>query len=241
MNVLYLAWQDPRSRDWFPIGRLRRINGSYEFAYTQGAQMAALAKPLEAFPDWETVYEAEELFPLFANRVPTSSRPDYAEITRWLDLTPGEADPMVFLASSGGERATDTLEVFARPEPGADGRYLIRFFAHGLRHLPPSSQECVAKLKPDDPLVLMHDFQNEHDPNALLLRTKDKHAVGYCPRYLASDILRLLRENPELPVVSVKRVNDASSPLQWRLLCSLTAEWPADWEPFSGEEFQPIP
>ena len=68
----------------------------------------------------------------------------------------------------------------------------------------------------------------------------DNHTVGYCHRYLASDILRLLRENPELPVVRVKQVNAPPSPLQWRLLCSLTADWPADWEPFSGDEFQPI-
>ena len=37
MKILYLAWQDPQSRQWFPVGKLSVEGGIYRFVYTKGA------------------------------------------------------------------------------------------------------------------------------------------------------------------------------------------------------------
>ena len=68
-----------------------------------------------SFPDFETEYRSVALFPLFANRVMPHSRPDYPDYVKWLQLESRQKDPMAFLANSGGQRATDTLEVISTP------------------------------------------------------------------------------------------------------------------------------
>lgn len=74
----------------------------------------------------------------------------------------------------------------------------------------------------------------EQEPN-------DIHSVGFCPRYLLEDILDLLTQNPRSAQVAVERISPPPAPLQFRLLCSLTLRWPAGFQPFSGNAYQPIP
>lgn len=127
MKTLFLAWQDarpdggarPGSRAWFPIGRLESEPGQgwFRFLYTKGvleAQAKAGFQPLDAFPQFEKVYESGELFPLFQNRLISPKREDYAEYLERLALSPEERDPFAILAVSGGGRQTDNLEVFPK-------------------------------------------------------------------------------------------------------------------------------
>ncbi|WP_121971239.1 hypothetical protein [Leptolyngbya sp. BC1307] len=70
--MLFLAWQNPISRRWFPIGRLTFDGHLYRFGYIQGvvtAQQEGDFESLWAFPELNTVYESYELFPLFSNRL----------------------------------------------------------------------------------------------------------------------------------------------------------------------------
>ncbi len=124
MKSLYLAWRQP-DRRWWPVGHLTRHGSDYVFAYTRGAISAEEAgfRPLLTFPDRDEVYVSKDLFPLFTNRLPPKSRPDYQNFVEWLDVGPGEADPMVLLARSGGRRETDMFEVFPGPERSPEGRY----------------------------------------------------------------------------------------------------------------------
>jgi len=249
VSTLFLAWQDPTSRNWFPIGRLTFEHGVYQFAYTHGARIAQEQvgfQLLRSFPSLNEVYESDELFPLFANRFPSRSRVDYEQFVEWLNMPLDRDDPVALLARSGGRRATDTFEVFPRPERTGDGVYHIHFFAHGLRHLSEHSIERVGRLRVGEPLLLLYDFQNPHDPNALMLRTNgedttDTHIVGYCPRYLVRDFLRLIVDGPSSVAVEVERLNLPPAPLAHRLLCNMTARWPADFEAFDANNgYQPI-
>ncbi len=134
MNTLYLAWWQPDHR-WWPVGRLSREGSDYVFTYTQGARSAEEAgfRPLSSFPDFDQVYVSTQLFPMFQNRLPPQSRPDYEDFIEWLDLERGEADPLVMLARSGGQRETDMFEVFPIPERSAEGRYRSTFLdVHAL-------------------------------------------------------------------------------------------------------------
>jgi HIRAN domain len=243
MKTLFLAWQDPNSRLWFPIGRLTFESGKFTFIYTKGARQAeqeSAFQPLYSFPDFDKFYQSKALFPLFANRVMQPSRPDYNDYLKYLNISQHPDDPIAILSRSGGRKATDHFEVFPCPEPDENGLYHIHFFLHGLRHRQPIAIERVNGLKPLEQLYIMHDVQNSYDSLALALRTKEDHLIGYCPRYLAQDIHELLKQDPKLIIVHVERVNLAPAPIQLRLLCSITAQWPSDFQPFSNDEYQPL-
>jgi len=88
----------------------------------------------------EQVYESNDLFPLFKNRLLKESRPDYEAYLRWSGFdTDNPPAPIVVLGVTEGIRQTDAIEVFPCPVPGADGCYLSRFFYTafaGCRQLP---------------------------------------------------------------------------------------------------------
>jgi hypothetical protein len=248
MKKLFLAWQVPVSRRWFTIGRLTSDGRVYRFGYTRGAEEArreADFKPLIAFPDLSVEYESEELFPLFSNRLLSRSRPEYSDFVKWLNVPEHENDPMGLLARSGGQRVTDTLEVFPCPEPSDNGEFVSHFFLRGLSHMPPASADRAGDLQGGEELLLAHDFQNPRDPRALLLRTAEKRPrdvflLGYCPRYLLDDTNQLLKCNQNLVRVTVERVNPPPAPIQLRVMCRLVMRWADGHEPFSGSEYQPL-
>lgn len=248
MKKLFLAWQDAISRRWFTIGRLTFDGETYRFVYTQGVHQAQLEtdfQPLLAFPDLNVEYEAGKLFPLFSNRLLPRSRSDYADFVEWLSVPEHEDEPMALLARSGGQRVTDTLEVFPCPEPDAVGQYHVHFFAHGLSHMAEASRERATRATPGEPLLIVHDFQNPREPQALMMRTAettpgDMHLMGYCPRYLLEDALKLLEKNQNLAHITVERVNPPPAPVQFRLLCRMTMSWSDNFQPFSGEAYQPL-
>ncbi|BAY81045.1 hypothetical protein NIES267_05100 [Calothrix parasitica NIES-267] len=243
MKTLFLAWQDSNTRKWFPIGRLTYNGEDYQFSYVKGAieaQAECSFNGLYSFPDFNKVYSSKIIFPLFFNRIMRRSRPDYKNYIERLNIDENEDEPINILARSGGRKATDTLEMFPCPILGENGLYEIKFFARGLRYLPSSSIERILKFEVDESLYLSHELQNYFDSKALILCTKDRHIVGYCPRYLNNDFFELIQENPIGIKVKVERVNLAPTPLQQRLLCNLTAEWKSGFSPFSGDEYQPI-
>jgi len=248
VKTLFLAWQDPTTRRWLPIGRLTYDESTYRFVYTRGAKVAVHEcgfRLLEEFSALTEAYESDELFPLFSNRLPSRSRSDYGQFVEWLNVPKDSDDPIALLSKSGGRRMTDFFEVFPHPEPDPEGRYHIHFFAHGLRHLPAESLERINQLRTGEPLLLVHDFQNPYDHLALMLRTndafdRDLYIVGYCPRYLVSDVFEILEGCQGLPEVEVERVNLSPAPTQLRLLCSMTGSWPGEFRPCAGEMYQPL-
>ncbi len=241
-RTLYVAWKDPDSRRWFPIGRLDAGAERYRFCYLRGAEQASTSgfRGLMAFPDLKEAYESGELFPVFQNRLLSKSRPDYPEHLDRLDIPLEQDDPIVILGRNGGRRVTDMLELFPLPARDPVGAYRVHFFAHGLRHLPPDSADTVRELQPDAQLLLCRDVQNRVDPDAILLRTAPGYLVGWTPRYLNRDLLDILDRCASDPTVTVVRVNRHPAPLGQRLLCCLVACWPEGFEPFNGDEYQPL-
>jgi hypothetical protein len=242
MNTLYLAWRQPDLR-WWPVGRLSRDGSEFVFTYTRGALSAASAgfRPLPSFPDFREAYVSSELFPLFANRLPPRTRPDYGDFVHWLDLGPGEADPMILLARSGGRRETDMFEVFPVPQRNAAGRYESAFFIHGLRHRGPAAEEEARSLRPGDPVMLEHEPENPVDPHAVRVLTivRGTH-LGFVPRYLCEDVHALRAARREDLQAQVRRVNPPPTPAQFRVLCSLEAPWPVGFEPLASPDFEPL-
>jgi hypothetical protein len=246
MNSLFLAWQaqDP-SRAWFPIGRLNADGARkhYVFQYTKGAQRAekeAGFHLLPAFPDLMAKYEASELFPLFKNRVLDPSRRDFDAYLRSLDLDPQNPDPIQILAISGGERQTDSFEVFPKIEKGENNTFSCRFFLHGLRHVSPSGQERGLKLQSLERLQVSLELNNPATGTAIQLTTDDYQFLGWAPRYLVEDILAAIKQSPKI-AAQVVRVNEVGVPINRRILVELSGSLPDNFEPMSGPDFQVIP
>ena len=244
-RTVFLAWQDPQKRLWYPIGRLTSDGRTFRFVYTQGASLARAANrfvPLAAFPDLHRTYEADRLFPLFANRLLPASRPEFAQFLRWLNIGDALPAPLALLARSGGARETDNLEVFPCPEPAVDNTYEMAFFVRGLRHMAPVATERASRLEVGERLRVMLDLENDFDHDAMALRTADVEGpllLGYLPRYLSGELVRLMVATHKTPEVTVSQVN-LDAPLQFRVLCQLRIDWGADFQPFTSEEYQPL-
>jgi hypothetical protein len=247
LQALYVTWQEPTSREYFPVGRLvsglRPDQPNYEFSYLRGVAKAQVAgfQPFPSFDDLNRVYRADDLFPMFENRVMSSGRADYRQYVASLALDPDNDNAMTILTRSGGGRTTDSVEMFEMPRFNAEGNpYRTHFLAHGLGYLHPSSLQRISELQPGDRLKLMCDCQNDADHWALALRSADRVIVGYMPRYLVGDAVSLLN-GCEIVHCYVAQVNPPSAPLQQRLLCRLEACWPSNFQPFASDTYQPIP
>jgi hypothetical protein len=243
LNSLFVAWQDPDSQAWFPVGKLSRVEGLYHFCYLQGAVIAQreASFPLVwSFPDLYRRYSSIELYPLFTNRLLRRSRPEYQDFLQWLNLPQSQNDPIAILARSGGHRQTDTFEVFPYAERNSQGYYHIPFFAHGLRDFPKPVLQYLYQLQPQTPLQIIHDAQNQFEACALMLQTKDRQTIGFCPQYINQNFFELIKRFPQKVQVTLEKVNLPPAPLQFRLLCSLTAPWEEDFQPFTSNLYQPL-
>jgi len=247
MRTFFLAWQDKGlTRAWYPIGRLDADvkKNSFQFRYTQGAEMAhkkAGLEPLDAFPDFHKIYKSTDLFPLFRNRILGEGRADFQEYLKQLDLSPGHADPLEILALTGGERQTDNLEVFPKIERSKNGGFNCRFFLHGWRHVNEPAQRKLIELKGGEHLRVAVELNNPATVLALQLQTPDDyHMIGWAPRYLVKDLFQAICEAPNDLTATVVKVNLSPAPAKQRVLIEIKGRWMEDYEPMSTEEFQPL-
>ena len=154
---LFIAWRAGGAAQgrWGPVGRLRRVAHGYRFVYTRGARALEGFCPFPDMPRLDAVYESEDLFPLFANRLLARSRPEYEAYLTWSGFDPQDPpDPIALLGVTEGMRQTDSLELFPLPQPDADGCYSTRFFLHGLRWMPEVAQARATRLESGEPLGL---------------------------------------------------------------------------------------
>ena len=246
MRKLYIAWQDPLKRRWYPVGRLTFEDGVYRFNYTKGALQADKTKrfiPFARMQNLNVSYESEELFPLFANRLLSEKRPEYEDYAKWLKLEQDSLGnkQLAMLAITGGMRRTDSLEILPCPLPTNDCKYEVLFFVHGLSHVDKNNIKRVNNFKKGDKLYIMFDVQNKFDETAIILRTDDPVAVvGYCPRYLTKDFHKIIKKcGASIPNIMIEQVN-LDAPLQLRLLCKFSAPWPNSFQPCSDDSFEPL-
>ena len=253
MKSLYLAWQAPEngtnSKAWYPIGRLDAESVGNEivscrYRYTGGAitaQKAVGFEPLVSFPRFEEDYTSEKLFPLFQNRLLSPKRADYPEFISWLDMNPEEADPISILSVSGGLRVTDNLHTIPKVEQTADGSFKLRFFVHGLRHLPEHSQQRARTLQAGDKLRVMVEVNNPATRLAVCLLTdNDEYTmVGWAPRYLVTDLIKCIPEAPKIKATVVK-VNNAHAPINQSVLVEYSGQAPESHHLMDSPDFSPL-
>lgn len=241
MRTLFLAWQAPTDRAWFPVGRLDADTerSLYRFCYTQGVIGAKKLgfHPIASFPTLGESYQSSELFPMFKNRILGSQRRDFAGYLASLGLdTP---DPIEILAVSGGERQTDSFEVFPKIEKEADGSFCCRFFLHGLSHMSELAQARAQHLMPGEPLGVSLELNNPKYGLAIQLTSQDYEFIGWTPRYLVTDILKSITKAHDISAAIIK-VNTDGVPLNRRVLVEMKGMLPVDYEPMTDNIFLPL-
>jgi hypothetical protein len=244
-QILFVSWFSPESGFIYPVARLRKFCASsrYEFVYIQGASEAEAHgfEPFLDFPDINNAYNSDSLFPMFANRLMPSGRPDYDDFIRRLGLDGSAIDPFAVLARSGGRRATDRLELFGFPEqdPSA-GELLYRFWARGINHVA-HAEERIDFVQQGEKLLCALDCQNPTDPHAVVLRVeRPRHQImGFLPFYLCDEVQQLRTLKAPFQVM-VEKVNLEPAPRHQRLLCLLRAKVDEEFRPFSLDRFIPV-
>ena len=247
MNVLYLAWQNRRSRQWFPVGRLvhhvHHEQDEYEFAYIRGVRPARdmnMFMLIPGFSDIERRYKSPVLFPTFRYRVMNLKRPDRDEYLQHLGIDSNDWDEIAELSVSGGLSHLDGFELFPPIEPDADGRFETQFILHGLRHTNPDSIRRADSLGVGESLELSFEVSNPATMHAINVKTTDHYILGWLPRYLIDG---LHKDNAWMITeveATVARVN-LSAPLSHRLLVSFKGKLPEQFSPMRDlDQYQPI-
>ncbi|WP_157833202.1 HIRAN domain-containing protein [Oceanospirillum maris] len=223
------------------MAKLTNADGTYQLGYTKGINSSPRFKPFARMQDTRKIYYSEDIFPFFKNRILPKNRPEFKKILRWLDLENQEFDPLVYLAISGGARITDSYMVVPLPEK-ENGKYKLKFLINGIRYIEEKVKKRIEKINKKQKLKYKIDESNIHDENAISLHIDDESnsKIGFCPRYLASDIKKLITlENDENAEFYIERVN-LDAPYQYKILCSFSIKWPANFTPFVSEEYLPI-
>jgi len=242
--VLFVSWRSPQTRSVHSVGRLiyRDDLGLYEFVYIHRALEAGRegVLPFLEFPEIGGLYLSQELFPLFANRVLPTNRPDFGEYTGALGLSADTANPMLILARTGGRRETDQIEMFPLPLPDKDtGAYVTHCLLRGVRYMQPAVEGRISRLQHNEPLFLLWDMQNDVDPAAIAVRTQDFAFLGYLPAYLNRDLWQLRNSCPSCRVI-VERVNLPPAAVHHRLLCRIEGSWPPGFIPIARDDYRPL-
>ena len=230
---LAVTWQHPRTRRYHPVGLLEQTRQGVRFTYLVGARAVLGSRPLLGFHDYSRVYEAENLFPLFAARLMDPARPERPRLLEALSLD-ALAGPLELLARSGGRRTGDSIELIPEPAVHADGSTDCLFLVHGVRHAP-GADLVLSRLRRGDRLTLLDDAQNPVNPLAIVVADDASAPLGWVPDPLV-DYVRHVREHGAARL-QVERANGPEFGHHLRLLVHLEGTVEPGYRPFSGPEW----
>lgn len=244
MNSAFVIWQDPETTMWEPVAKLTELHGVYIFSYTRGA----LHKNFIPFPRMsilEKEYVSHELFPFFQNRIIPERRPEYYTMLSWLDMMPGAHDPLDILSASGGSKKTDNFRIVKIPKKSLSNEYRLKFFISGVAYISDAAKQDLITLDSRDLLSCVIEDNNRADSNAIaIINPVSGHRLGYYPRYLNEDLIRVNRllgvnDNNLVTQIPVLKVN-FSAPEQYRVFCESVTPWPDGFLPFQSYKYQSL-
>ena len=200
-DYLLLIWKEPKTKRRFTVGELSK-KGQFEFSYGYEYQKALREgfEPLIAFPDSEKIYRHDELFPVFASRLPDPRRKGIDEILKKYGLQ--KYDTYELLKRSGAKLPIDNLEFVDPIFNNEESRIVRSFFVAGTGFLLGcSGEKCEdsAAVSINDELRLEPEPENEHDPFVIkIVNNATNSALGYLPRYYAEGVSQLISANAQI-------------------------------------------
>jgi HipA-like protein len=221
-NYVFLIWKDPQSRRNFIIGKLSR-DQKYQFEYFGDYEEAEKFgwDKFKVFPE-DKVYESENLFPVFASRLPDKKRRDIEKILNKYELS--EFDDFELLRKSGARLPIDTY-YFVNPICSDNGLIQCEFFIMGIRHHALCKGENCARLfnmTVGEQLILEKEPDNQYDSDAIRILTQKGEFLGYVPRYYNSSVISYLDKNMKYSceIVALNRNQDCNECIKVRLTIS---------------------
>ncbi|GGG27371.1 hypothetical protein GCM10007304_46490 [Rhodococcoides trifolii] len=229
LSRLLVTVRDPDTRQYVPIGFLRRTLDCFEFAYLESALARDDFRPLPGLTHaTQAPMRSSQLFPVFAERVVSSRRPDRSASMNALGL-PMTAAPFEVLARSHGQRVGDTIELLPAPTAGPSESVSFPFLTHGVRHLAQMEQQRIASLSPGDALQLVRDSSNPVNPHAFLVTDDGEIRLGWVPDPLIAVIESLTDTR-----LTVERANGPEIGFHFRLLVNIAGRTPSNRGLFDG-------
>lgn len=203
IEQLFVLWRD-RDGGRHIIGRLRHTKDGYEFSYA-GADTLPLESngfmlPVE-FPNRHQVYRAGYLFPTFAQRIPSPSRPDRSRLFEAWGVTNAD-DQLGILAQSGGVLITDRLELAEYRSDEDDLQEPLEFRVAGASQA--QFAEVAKKVQVNDILRLINEPGNVYDEFATIVLEANGGVLGYVPKQYSRFVAQLLRANVPLTATAMR-------------------------------------
>lgn len=205
VDALYLIWKSPESRKNYTVGKLTKNNDKYYFEYSDEFYVAKDNgfSVLIPFQDEKKVYESDNLFPVFENRLPDKKRKDIKEI---LDKYGMKEYDSFKLLKEGAELPVDNLKFVPALDTieELDG---FRFSVAGVRYyLKCGGKDCTkAALKKEMlPLniTLVQEKTNKQDKDAIVIIDNLNNKYGYVPRYYT----KILNEAIEKSIIKDSKI-----------------------------------
>jgi len=207
-DYLLLIWKEPKTRRNYVIGELSK-NGQFEFSYGYEVQKAIEDgfELLISFPDIDKKYKNDQLFSVFASRLPDPKRKGIEAILEKYGLT--EYNAYQLLKNSGARLPIDKLEFIDPIFDFESGEIVRSFFLAGPRYyLGCDGEECEKTIDVtlQEELKLMLEPENEHDEYAIKIINTTDTLLGYLPRYYAKGVSQLIK-NETLIICKVIEIN----------------------------------
>ena len=154
--------------------------------------------PLISFPELDTTYRSDVLFPVFESRLPDKKRRDMDSILNKYGLK--EYEPYQLLKRSGARLPIDSL-YFIDPIFETNKPFKRVFYMAGVRHYigcDGSNCDKTLEIETGDEVILKLEPTNSMDNKAIQVLNRDHQLLGYIPRYYSSSIFDLIKNNRKI-------------------------------------------
>jgi hypothetical protein len=220
---LLVTVRDQDSGSYRPVGFLSQTLSGYRFGYLRAELERRDFRPLPGLSRAVAApVESASLFPVFAERVIASRRPDRQESLAALGLTI-EAAPFEVLVRTHGHRVGDTIELLPAPDVAPGQPVSFTFLTHGVRHLPQENQARITALLRGQMLRLRIDHTNAVNARARLVTDEEDIELGWVPDPLL-DVIERVSETR----LTVERANGPEVGYHFRLLVRLDGVLPVN-------------
>jgi hypothetical protein len=209
---------------WVPVKKMIWVNDKYQTGYVGGVKdlIAAGSVWRHYFrpQDFEQVKITHDIHCDYSPRMPLDRPEEMPFNLPHLGLPADLADPIAYVARSGGYRETDNLDVFPEVAADPDGCYRFYFLLRKLHSIDRSAIDAVA----------VGDEIITQDWNAIHKSTGKQ--MGIVPGYIRA----LTLTHRKQVKIEVHQVNQIELP-QVKLLCSLTCK---GFIPFTSIDYLPL-
>lgn len=204
-----MTWSLPTSRERVSIGVLSFDGMRYRFErlpdYARAKDAGFWSPELEQAETLSSPF----LFALFAQRIPSRTRPDFTRMMQEWGVDDPE-DRFEILAASGGRLMTDQVELFEERLITDDLTRPLRFRVAGVQF-----GDGAAYVRAGDELELRAEPTNQQDGDATLVLLRDGRKLGYVPRPYAPLFARLLRDGVPLRARALRELNIPGDEHRW--------------------------